>query len=304
MIELRVSVVFLLLFAGFLPFTISCVKAQGQEFVRMYMINLLTGNETFNVHDYPVNSVFTVDFYIGNITNLIAWQIHLSYNRSLICYIKAWFPEEDVFKEAVDKGATPLMEISDNVDNATDVGDLLIVMTSTYPPGSSLQYSVSVASKALLCKVNFTIVSHPAYTQLDFIGTPSQNPHGLHVVPPYHLPDYSTSVETLNGIYPAGGDPAVIRETDPVVPESPTLMVPSIVLLAILTVILTRRRRASSQHSAGSCQTGASPVRGSYCSQETRDTNSDRECHTRISMMCLLLHFLWRLLSAREQRFR
>lgn len=250
MIELRASVALLLLFVGVLPVAFHYAGAQEQESVRMYMINPLTGNETFSVHDCPVNSVFTVGFYIGNVTGLITWQIHLSYNRSSIHYSKAWFPDNNVFKEAVDEGATPLAELSNNVDNATDVGDLLIVMTSTYPPGSSLQYPVSVVSRGLLCKVNFTIASHPTCTQLDFILKQPQHPPSVYITPPYYLPDYSTSVETLSGTHPAGGDPAVICETNPEVPESSTLMLPLIALPATLTLILIRERRARSQHIA------------------------------------------------------
>jgi hypothetical protein len=220
------------------------MRAEEQGFVRMYMVNPLTGTGDFNISASPVGSDFTVEFYIGNVTDLITWQIYLTYNRTLIHYAKAWFPDDNVFKEAVDKGATPLAEVSNNVDQSTDVGDLLIVMTSTYPPSSSLQYPVSVESKGLLCKLNFTVTVHPACTQLDFISTLAQSPTGLHVFPPYHIADYGTSVETLDGTHSAGGDPAVIRLVDSV-PESP-LMVLLIGLPATLTLILAKKRRPAS----------------------------------------------------------
>lgn len=244
MIKLYVLAVLALSLIGFLFFTVNGMRAEEQGFVRMYIVNPLTGTGDFNVSAFPVGSDFTVEFYIGNVTDLITWQIHLTYNRTIIHYSKAWFPDGNVFKEAVDKGATPLTEVSNNVDQANDVGDLLIVMTSTYASGSSLQYPVSVESKGLLCKLNFTAALHTAYTQLDFISTPAQNPPGLHVFPPYYLADHGTSVETLDGTYPAGGDSAVIRLIDPV-PESPLVLL-LIGLPATLILILIRRRRAES----------------------------------------------------------
>lgn len=234
MIGVRSSVVLFLLVCC-LPLTFRCVETEEQELVTMYMTNPVTGNNTFNV-----SGAFTVIFYIGNVTDLIAWQIHLSYNRSLIHYVKTGVPEDNVFKEAIDRGATPLMEAFNNVDDATDVTDLIIVMASNYPSDASNQYAVSVASKGLLCMVNFTVVSHQAYAQLDFIRTSAQAPYGLHIVPTYHLADWGTLVETANGTYPAGGESAMIFETDPIA-EFSGLLLPLILLLAIFCLALTKR---------------------------------------------------------------
>jgi len=245
MIRLRVPVAFLLLFIGILPFALHSAEAQEQGLVRMYMINPLTGNETFNLRDYPVNSAFTVDFYIGNVTDLITWQIHLTYNRTLINYAKAWFPDDNVFKQAIDKGATPMKGISVNVDNATDVGDLLIVMTCTYPPSGSLKYPVTVESKELLCRVNFTVAMHSTFTQIVFVAK-QENPSSLYVAPPYYLAGYGTSVETLSGTYLADGEPAVIYDPTPI-PEASVLLI-LIWIPSTLALILTRKRTKRCDH--------------------------------------------------------
>lgn len=135
----------------------------------MYIVNSLTGDNTFNVTNYPVGRIFTVEFYVGNVTGMITWQIHLTYNRTLINYAKTWFPDDNVFKQAIDRGAIPTKEVSVNVDNATDTADLLIVMTCTYPPNNPQKHPVNVTSRGLLCKTNFTVALHPTSEQLELV---------------------------------------------------------------------------------------------------------------------------------------
>jgi hypothetical protein len=252
MIEQRISVLLLLVSIASLPLALHSARGQGQELVSMYMINPLTGNNSFDIADSPVNSVFTVGFYIGNVTDLITWQIRLTYNRTLIHYDEAWFPNDNVFKEAVDSGATPLTEVSNNVGNITDVGDLLIVMTSSHSPSNSLKYPVNVTSKALLCKVNFMIVSHPVHTKIDFVMNGSQSSSSIYITPPYYLPAYETSVETLSGIYAADGESAVVFETD-AVPEFSALALLFLAITATPTLILAWIKRARGQQSKRSC---------------------------------------------------
>jgi hypothetical protein len=248
MIEQRISVLLLLVSIASLPLALHSARGQGQELVSMYMINPLTGNNSFDIANSSVNSVFTVDFYIGNVTDLITWQIGLTYNRTLIRYDEAWFPNDNVFKEAVDSGVIPLTEVSNNVGNTTDFGDLLIVMTSSHSPSNSLKYPVNVTSKALLCKVNFTIVSHPVHTKIDFVVSGSQSSSNVYVPPPYYLPAYKTSVETLSGIYSAGGESAVVFGTDSV-PEFSALVLLSLAIPAMSTLILAWTKRARHQQS-------------------------------------------------------
>ena len=234
------QLIFMALFlTAILPPTFRSTKAQAQGLVKIYIVNPLTGDNTFNVSDCPAGSTFTMEFYVGNVTAMVTWQIRLTYNRTVINYATAWFPDDNVFKQAIDKGAIPIKEISVNVDDATDVGDLLIIMTCTYPPNSPLKCPVTVESKELLCKVNFTIPLHSTVTQLEFVSN-QQNCSSLHVAPPYYLADFRTSVETLNGTYLADGEPAVIEYLAPL-PEASVLLV-LIWLISTLALILTRRR--------------------------------------------------------------
>ncbi|MGA3192340.1 MAG: hypothetical protein ABSD73_07485 [Candidatus Bathyarchaeia archaeon] len=245
MIERRISVFLILVCIGFLPLALPSAKGQAQESVSVYMINYLTENNTFNITDSPVNSVFTVDFCVGNVTDLITWQIRLTYNSTLIHYDEAWFPDDNVFQQAVGSGATPLTEVSNNVGNTTDVGDLLIVMTCSHSPSNSLKYPVTVTSKALMCKVNFTIAMQSTFTQIVFVAE-QENPSNLYVAPPYYLAGYGTSVETLSGTYPADGDPAVI--TGPTSVSETSILLFLIWIPSTLALILTRRRTKRRDH--------------------------------------------------------
>jgi hypothetical protein len=211
----------------------------------MYIVNPLTGDGIFNVTNYPIGSVFTVEFYVGNVTGMITWQIHLTYNRTLINYAQAWFPDDNVFKQAIDQGAIPMKEISLNTDNATDTADLFILMTCTYPPDSPQKYPVDVTSRGLLCKTNFTIAMHPTSEKLEFVSQ-QMNYSSLHVTPHYYLDDFRTSVDTLNGIYVADGEPAIFYDITSV-PEAPLLFL-LILIPSTLTIILTRMRRKRCDH--------------------------------------------------------
>lgn len=234
--------IFLALFLTAIAVTVHGAKTQAQDFVRIYAINPLTGDNVFNVSECPVGSSFTMEFYVGNVTDMISWQIHLTYNRTLIHYDKAWFPDSCIFKTGASENATPLAEVSNNVNNSSETADLLIIMTSSYPVKDSMRYPVTIESRGLLCKVNFTVASHPVFTQLDFVNDPSA---GIFIVPSYYLPGYATSVETISGTDAAGGAPAVISDIS-LVPESLVLMLLFIALPTTLTLILTKRRRPKS----------------------------------------------------------
>jgi len=245
MTGLRQLIFIALLLTTFSSLTSCSTRAQAPDMVEMYIVNPLTGDSIFNVTNYPIGGTFTVEFYVGNVTGMITWQIHLTYNRTLINYAQAWFPDDNVFKQAIDRGAIPMKEICVNVDNATDVADLFILMTCTYPPDSLLKYPVDVTSRGLLCKTNFTIAMHPTSEKLEFVAQ-QMNYSSLHVTPHYYLDNFRTSVDTLNGIYLADGEPAVFYDMTPV-PEASLLLI-LIWISSTLTIILTRRRTRRCDH--------------------------------------------------------
>jgi hypothetical protein len=207
--------------------------------VQIYAVNPQTGDDIFNLSGLPIGSAFTVEFYIGNVTDMITWQIRVGYNHTQINYDKAWIPEDNVFKQATDQGAIPTKGIAVNADNATDIADLLIIMTCTYPPDSQPKHPVTVTSKALLCKVNFTIGPNPPNSEITFITQPQDYP-GLYITPHYYLPNLTTSIETINGTYPGNGEPAYIYDPNPLLETSTLLFL--VWIPTTLALILTRRR--------------------------------------------------------------
>jgi len=208
------------------------------------MLNPLTGDNTYNLSSLQIGDVFTVEFLVGNVTDMVTWQIHLTYNRTLINYVQTWFPDDNVFKLAIDEGATPTKVVSVNVDNATDTADILIVMTCTYPPSSSQKYPVSVTSQGLLCKTNFTIAVHPVREQLEFV-TQASSLSSLHVTPAYYLAEFRTSVETLSGTYIATGKPAFLKDSIPL-PEASVLLL--LVCISITAALAIMRRRNTKRY--------------------------------------------------------
>jgi hypothetical protein len=226
------------------PPTFYTVRVEAQD-IEMYIVNPLTGDNTFNISSYPIGSVFTVEFYVGEVVDMVTWQIHFTYNRTLINYAKTWFTDHNVFSQAIDQGAIPTEEVSLNVDDATDTADITIIMTCTYPPNNPQKHPVNVTSRGLLCKTNFTVASHLSSQQLMFISQPSDYP-SPHVAPPYYLTGFTTSVDTLNGICLADGQPAAIYNVASI-PE-PSVFLVFIWIPMTLMLVLEKRRRTKSDN--------------------------------------------------------
>ncbi len=136
---------------------------QGQGPVSVLMINPLSGdgNFDFSSADYPVSSNFTVEFYITEVMNLSAWQIYVSWNNSIIHFGAAWIPEQNVFQEAINNGATPLEAQDLEINKSSNVGYFLYGMTTLYMPDVSHTYPVNVTGQGLLGSINFTVAVAP-----------------------------------------------------------------------------------------------------------------------------------------------
>jgi parallel beta-helix repeat protein len=143
-----------------LTFSGKPVRAQGEE-VKAKIINPNSGDREFNLSttDYPVNSTFTADLYVLNVTGMLSWQIYLSWNNTVIDFSKAWIPDNNVFAEAVSQGAA-LIAPAPSVEVDGEVGYLL------YGAGLLPLTPVNVTTQALLCRINFTVAAVPEDSQL------------------------------------------------------------------------------------------------------------------------------------------
>lgn len=141
------------------------VNVEATQYVSARIVNQADWSSNFalNSSEYPVNSTFTVNFYLESVWDLEAWQIYISWNSSVINFTKAWipgispYPGSNVFTEALNQGAEPIVTPvpqSGNPDFSgpdPNIGYLLYGMT-TYP-----QPSVTMPGEALLCSMNFTV---------------------------------------------------------------------------------------------------------------------------------------------------
>lgn len=175
--HLRTSLLLLLILTIGLTAFLHIQRASGTEYATMRIVNPLRGDGKFlfNVTE-EINYTgytFTVEFYIYNVSDMIAWQFAISWNNSIIQYNESknpndWvFPQGHVFQQAEDEGYT-LIEICQFVEVETPDGK-----TSQDPTAPGIGYlkagaatipfySVNVGSQgALLCKINFTIVATP-----------------------------------------------------------------------------------------------------------------------------------------------
>ncbi|MEM3699428.1 MAG: hypothetical protein QXL57_00965 [Candidatus Bathyarchaeia archaeon] len=148
----------ILLLSLLAPLSTIVVKAQEEATIRI--INPLSGDNKFifNIADFPVNTTFTVEFYIENVTALLSWQIFIKWNNTIIHFQKGWIPDNNVFAEAIDQGAT-LIAPPPSVEIVEDTGYL------KYGASILPLTPVNVPDSALLCKLNFTIAIEPQDSQ-------------------------------------------------------------------------------------------------------------------------------------------
>jgi parallel beta-helix repeat protein len=157
-----------------LTFNVKPVGAQGEE-VKVRIINPNSGDREFNLSttDYPVNSTFTADLYVLNVTGMLGWQVYLSWNNTVIDFPKAWIPLDNVFAEAVSEGAS-LIAPAPSVEVDGEVGYLL------YGAGLLPLTPVNVTTQALLCRINFTVAAAPKDSQsFSDIGMITYSEHNL-----------------------------------------------------------------------------------------------------------------------------
>jgi parallel beta-helix repeat protein len=166
-------------------FAAGTVSLQDQGPVSVLMINPLSGDNNFDLSsaEYPVNSNFTVEFYITEVTNLSAWQIYVSWNNSIINFAAPWVPEQNVFQEAINNGATPLVAQDLEINTTSNVGYFQYGMTTLYTQDVSGTYPVNVTGQGLLCSINFTVAVAPEEgedltTNLEMIEQTPEAPPG------------------------------------------------------------------------------------------------------------------------------
>lgn len=90
----------MLLVGSILALTPSCRLVGAQESaVAVRIVNPLTGDNkfSFNLTDHPVNSTFTVDFYVVNVTGMCGWQILIEWNNTVIHFKDVWITDDNVF---------------------------------------------------------------------------------------------------------------------------------------------------------------------------------------------------------------
>lgn len=175
------------------------VVEADQRTATIEIINPLSvdGNFVFNATDYPINTTFSADFYIVNVTGMFAWQIYASWNNTVINYQKAWIPENNVYAQAIENGATvitpqPYVEVDQGM------GFLL------YGAALLPHVPVDVNGMGLLFEMNFTIAEEPQdsqiFTNIELI---SQTPGSLSL---------DTYVILASGVpVPVYAQPAMVR---------------------------------------------------------------------------------------------
>ncbi|MEM3458476.1 MAG: hypothetical protein QXN36_02460 [Candidatus Bathyarchaeia archaeon] len=130
------------------------VKAEG-EVATIRVLNPETNDSFFilKASEYPIGSVFTAVFSITHVEKLVAWEISVSWNNSIVNFQNVSIPDGNVFASAID-GATLITSASSDV--VDDTGYLKV--NATLLP----ETPVDVTNQGVLCQVNFTIQQLPS----------------------------------------------------------------------------------------------------------------------------------------------
>jgi len=216
--------------------------------VKGEIVNPLVGTNdfAFNSSVYSVNSTFTLDFYVANVSDMAAWQIFISWNNTMINFTTAWIPGvnspgTNVFTQAFNEGATPVVPAPTlEVDTSTNTGYLFYGATNYYASAINHTIPVNVQGLGLLCSVNFTIQVSATGANI-FRGAINDL-------------DLSTG---FGGYYsavfsPSGGvgtqisaDPAAmeIYGSEALIPEfTPWIIIPFFIVATLLIALLHRRK--------------------------------------------------------------
>jgi len=226
------------------------VPAEAQTLaVTGEIVNPLTGTNdfAFNSSVYLVNSTFTVDYYVANVSDVAAWQIDIIWNNTLINFDTIWvpglnssFPGSNVFTPAFNAGATPIVT-SPILDYDTDNnGYLLYGLANYYAPAKDHVYAVNVVGLGLLCSINFTVqvsvtganISSGAIGNFDY-NNPDPAGYYSSVFDPSST---ETQIIANNATLEIYGSEATIPEF------TPRMVMPIFVVATLLAVLIYRRK--------------------------------------------------------------
>ena len=212
------------------------------------IVNPLTGTSdfAFNSSVYPVNSNFTVDYYVANASDMAAWQIDISWNNTIINFDTAWIPGDNsngtnVFTPAFNAGATYEVPAPDvDYDSTNSVGYLFYGATTFYEPAKDHLYPVNVVGLGLLCSINFTVqvsvtganILRGAIINFDSTNTDPIGDYSAVIDPSSTLTQIIANNVTLE-IY---GSAAAIPEF------TPWMIMPLFIVATLLVVLLYRRK--------------------------------------------------------------
>jgi hypothetical protein len=198
-----------LLLSSSIFFLAKPVEATGEAATIKIISPLSNDNKfSFNSTDHPVNSTFTVDFYIANSIRIAGWQILIRWNNTVIHFQIGWIPDDNVFAPAIDQGATliaprPSLDIINNDTYSLLYGASILPVTS----------GIEVTGQALLCKLNFTIAAAPQensqiFTNIELIGQAGGEQSSLDS---YVVVPYTSSGQTFVKTVKVFAEPAIVR---------------------------------------------------------------------------------------------
>lgn len=221
------------------------VEAQTPSFTGEILNPLVgTSDFAFNSSVYPVNSTFTVDFYVSDVTDMAAWQIYISWNNTMINFDTIWIPGlnssgTNVFTEAFNNGATPIVAGPEvDIDPTTNTGYLLYGLGNQYKPPKDPIYVVNVEGLGLLCSMNFTI-------EVSATGNSTLSGTINNLDASAELPYYSAVVNPSGAETQISTQPATLEiyGSDATIPEfTPWIIMPFFIVATLLAALAYRRK--------------------------------------------------------------
>ena len=142
--------------------TIQSTKGKSSEQTYLQIINPLTGDGSFNftVQQKSVGDTFVVNVTVVNVTSLGTWQIGLNWNSSLLTFVNASIPSDNIL------GSADLYVVPPDTSQPEHAQlYYAATLTNHHPP-----YTIHVNGTGTLAQLEFRIDQRGGETDLAFVG--------------------------------------------------------------------------------------------------------------------------------------
>lgn len=142
--------------------TVQSTRGKSTELTYLQIINPLTGDGSFNftVQQKSVGDTFVVNITVVNVTSMDTWQIGLNWNSSLLTFVNASIPSDNIL------GSNDVYVVPPDTSQPERAQLYYAATLANHPP----PYTIHVNGTGTLAQLEFRIDQRGGQTDLSFVG--------------------------------------------------------------------------------------------------------------------------------------